>query len=80
MEPPTVMIVGEDIQRRLIYSGWRPQGDTWGTVMGIEIRGVSDYIRGLCEGHLLLMPEHLRLKPFKTEILGEFPKDSNDES
>jgi len=72
LEPPTVMVVGEDIQRRLLYAGFRPSKGTWGTIMGVEIRGVSDYIRGLSEGQLIFCPPHLRPSNFKQQVLGEF--------
>jgi len=44
LEPPTVMIVGEDIQRMLLHAGFRPHKGSWGTILGVEIRGVSDSI------------------------------------
>ena len=44
LAPPTVMIVGEDIQRMILSAGVRPMDGSWGTIMGVEIRGVSDDI------------------------------------
>lgn len=80
LDPPTVMVVGEDIQRMLLYSGARPSNGTWGTIMGVEIRGVSPYIAGLAEGRLVFCPPHLRPTNFKQQVLGEFVqgKDENE--
>lgn len=80
LQPPTVMVVGEDIQRMLLYSGARPMNGTWGTIMGIEIRGVSDYIAGMAEGRLIFCPPHLRVQPFKQQVLGEFVQGNENES
>jgi len=79
LEPPTVMVIGEDIQRMLLYAGARPSNGTWGTIMGVEIRGVSDYIAGMCEGRLIFCPPHLQPPHFKQQVLGEFVQ-GDDES
>lgn len=80
LEPPTAMIVGEDVQRTLLYYGLRPSNGTWGTIMGVEIRGVSERIEAAMEGRLVLLPQHLRIRPFKQQILGEFPAADETES
>lgn len=55
LDPPTAMIVGEDIQLMLLVAGARPKDGTWGEIMGVEIRGVSDRIQGYL-GHGFYTP------------------------
>jgi hypothetical protein len=57
---PTTMVIGEDVQRALLATGAVPDfTGRWGTIMGVEITGVSEKI-----GALLLQHQTFHFNPF----------------
>ena len=60
-EAPTTMMIEEDVQEALLATGAVPDfNGFWGTILGVEIHGVSDKI-----GSLLVRNRHITIQsPF----------------